>query len=282
MISVLNARRIEAVLGTKLTGVHRLSGGSVADVHGGDLADIGPVVIKTGQGLDVEGRMLRYLARETQLPVPAVHHAEGALLVMERLPGTPGLAVDAQSHGAELLAELHALTAPRYGLDFETMIGGLPQDNEPSDDWIAFFANRRLRAMAGAAVEAGRLPSEMETRVARLADQLDRWIDAPAPPSLVHGDAWAGNILSEGGRVTAFVDPAIYYADPEIELAFGTLFDTFDGEFFARYAEIRSIRDGFFEVRRDIYNLYPLLVHVRLFGGTYVGAVDRTLRQYGF
>jgi len=78
-----------------------------------------------------------------------------------------------------------------------------------------------------------------------------------------------------------FVDPAIYYADAEVELAFATLFSTFTDPFFRRYAELRPIRPGFREARRDIYNLYPLLVHVRLFGGDYVRSVDRTLARFG-
>ena len=93
---------------------------------------------------------------------------------------------------------------------------------------------------------------------------------------------WGGNVLVKGGRIAGFVDPAIYYADPEIELAFSTLFSTFGDAFFARYAELRPLRPGFFEERCDIYNLYPLLVHVRLFGGGYVGSVSGTLSRFGY
>ena len=93
---------------------------------------------------------------------------------------------------------------------------------------------------------------------------------------------WTSNILATGDRVTGFIDPAIYYANPEIELAFTTLFGTFGDWFFERYREINPIQPGFFHGRRDIYNLYPLLVHVRLFGGSYVNSVESTLRRFGF
>ena len=93
---------------------------------------------------------------------------------------------------------------------------------------------------------------------------------------------WDGNVLCQNGRIGGFVDPAIYYADPEIELAFATLFNTFDRPFFDRYTEIRPISPGFFEERRHIYNLYPLLVHVRLFGGSYVNSVDGVLQRFGY
>ena len=91
---------------------------------------------------------------------------------------------------------------------------------------------------------------------------------------------WTTNILAQDGRITGFLDPAIYYAHPEIELAFSTLFGTFGQPFFTWYRQLWHMVPGFFEERRDIYNLYPLLVHVRLFGGGYVGAVDQILKKY--
>jgi fructosamine-3-kinase len=92
---------------------------------------------------------------------------------------------------------------------------------------------------------------------------------------------WAGNVLCGGGRVAAFIDPAIYYADAEIELAFATLFATFGTAFFASYQRLRPLRPGFFEGRRDLYNLYPLLVHARLFGGHYVSSVEGIVQRFG-
>ena len=88
-------------------------------------------------------------------------------------------------------------------------------------------------------------------------------------------------MLAKGERVTAFLDPAIYYADREVELAFISLFNSFGEPFFERYEEIRGIRAGFFEVRRDLYSLYPLLVHVYFFGGGYLNSVRATLRRFG-
>ena len=88
-------------------------------------------------------------------------------------------------------------------------------------------------------------------------------------------------MLFRSGKIAGLVDPAIYYGDREIELAFGTLFGDLTPAFFDRYGEIFPIQPGFFEERRDLYNLYPLLVHVRLFGGSYVGSVDRILTRFG-
>jgi fructosamine-3-kinase len=262
-----------------------LGGGCVADVYLAEMGGGGRLVVKIDRGaeprLDLEGDMLTYLARECALPVPAVIHASARLLVMEHLTGGHSLNDDAQRHAAELLASLHAITAERYGFERDTLIGGLIQSNPPHDSWLSFFAEQRLGAMAREAKRAGQLPDDLLLRVERFGDGLDRWLAEPDRPSLIHGDAWAGNILALPGRITGFVDPAIYFADAEIELAFTTLFGTFGRPFFERYEDLRPLRPGFHEVRRDIYNLYPLLVHARLFGGSYVAAVDQTLRRFG-
>ena len=126
-----------------------------------------------------------------------------------------------------------------------------------------------------------RLPARATQQIKWLADHLDRWIADDTEPALIHGDLWGGNVLVRGGKLVGLVDPAISYSDPEIELAFATLFNTFGRTFFARYNELRPIAPGFSKERRDLYNLYPLLVHVRLFGGSYVHQVDGTLRRFG-
>lgn len=226
--------------------------------------------------------MLRYLADRTDLPVPQVVHAEPDLLVMTYIDAGDPITPSAEIHAAELLAALHGVTAPKFGLERDTLIGPLPQPNAPSDDWIGFFRDRRLLPMARLALDAGRLQSDVMTRLETLAARLEECLIPPDRPSLIHGDMWGGNILVKAGRIAGFVDPAIYYADPEIELAFPTLFNTFGEHFFRRYAEMHPIRDGFFAIRRHIYNLYPLLVHVRLFGGGYPDAVKRTLEATGF
>jgi len=119
-------------------------------------------------------------------------------------------------------------------------------------------------------------------RVEALCARLGDWLPADETPRLLHGDLWTGNVLVGGdGRISGFIDPAIYYGAAEVELAFTTLFGTFGDAFFARYQEHHPLAPGFFEERRDLYNLYPLLVHVRLFGGSYVDAVDRTLARHG-
>jgi fructosamine-3-kinase len=270
--------------GARVAGVAPLAGGCVGGAYRVDLADGRRLAVKVGREggtLRLEGFMLAYLKEKSRLPVPDVLHADDGLLLMSFIESDGGLDADAEAHAADLLAELHRISAPAFGFERDTAIGGLPQENPWTGSWLAFFRDRRLLAMARRALAAGRLPPALMGRLEALAGRLGRWIEEPAAPSLIHGDMWGGNVLCRRGRVAGFVDPAISYADPEIELAFATLFGTFGDAFFARYRERRPLRPGFFEARRDLLNLYPLLVHVRLFGGAYVGRVERTLARFG-
>ncbi|HEY0833982.1 MAG TPA: fructosamine kinase family protein [Azospirillum sp.] len=271
---------IETTTGQPVVAVRPLSSGHNAALVTVTLADGCRLVAKVGRGLEAEGFMLRHLAEHARLPVPAVHHSDDTLLLMDFIEGGGPLTAAAEEHAAELVAGLHGITAPRYGFARGTPIGPLLQPNVESDDWVAFFRDRRLLYMARAALDEGRIDAALMAGFDRLAERLPELIGEPAPPSLIHGDLWGGNVLAADGRIAGFIDPALYHADPEVELAFTTLFGTFGAAFFRHYGALRPLRPGFFEVRCELYNLYPLLVHVRLFGGSYVGAVARTVRRF--
>ena len=276
--------QVEEALGARPTSVRPLGGGSVAQVFQFSLPEGIKLVAKVGNpgdGLALEGWMLRYLREHSALPVPKVLFEDDSLLVMEFIPSRGGIDGATQRHAADLLAGLHAVRGPAFGLERDTLIGGLHQPNPLTHQWLPFFRDQRLLYMGAECVRANRMPAGMLGRLERLAARLEEWIEEPAAPSLLHGDMWGGNVLAAGGRVAGFIDPAIYYGDPEIELAFSTLFGTFSSAFFKRYEEHRPLREGFFEARRELYNLYPLLVHVRLFGGHYVDSVASTLRRFG-
>lgn len=260
-----------------------LAGGCVGEVYGLEVGGKKYVVKVDRRGagvLEIEGRMLEFLAGNSELPIPLPIAYDNTFILMPRLPGATSEAGSAELHAAELFAQLHNTRGEQYGFDYDTVIGGLPQPNGYSDSWIDFFAEKRLLAMATQAHDAGKLPIELMRSLERLAAKLPDLIDEPVYPSLIHGDVWGGNVLAENGRVTGLLDPAIYYADAEIELAFITLFSTFGDTFFGRYRELRTISDDFMRTKRPLYNLYPLLVHTRLFAGSYVTSVAATLKQF--
>jgi fructosamine-3-kinase len=277
--------RIHIAIGLKPTRLQPLHGGCIAQVVRAEFADHPPAVVKSAAEdgtLDVEAFMLGYLARNSRLPVPRVLHAEPSLLIMEHLPGSSRFSPAAEEHAADLLADLHSIRGDSFGFVRDTLIGSLHQPNPPAASWLEFFANHRLLYMAGIALRSGALDASTHERLQRLAADLPRFIDEPAHPSLLHGDVWTTNVLAEGDRISGFLDPAIYWGHPEIELAFTTLFGAFGDAFFRRYHQRRPIPPGFFEQRRDLYNLYPLLVHVALFGGGYAQQVRAILRRLGY
>lgn len=285
----LLAQKIETATGERITASEPLHGGMIGEVHKVYLPDGTPAVAKldrTGKAnLEREGYMILYLQVHSDLPVPEVFHSSDDLLLMEFVEGESRFTADSERHAAELLAGLHGVTdssGGSFGHERDTLIGSLSQPNDRSESWVEFFRERRMLHFADVAHESGRLPLEVRRRIDDLAGRLDEFIIEPERPSLIHGDVWSQNVLAKNGRITAFIDPAIYFADAEMELAYVSLFDSFGRDFFFRYAEIRPVPDEFFEVRRHIYALYPLLVHVYFFGGGYVGAVGRTLRRFGF
>jgi fructosamine-3-kinase len=279
------AEGVEAHLGERMLSVRPLGGGCIGEVYRAELEEGPPLVAKVDRRgeshLELEAYMLRYLREKSELPVPKVYHSSQKLLLMQFIEGSSRFTEGAEHHAAELLAGLHGITADSYGHERDTLIGALDQPNPPTKSWAGFFRDNRLLYIALVAHEAGRLPVEDLLRLERLSEKLDGLIEDPNPPALIHGDVWSANVLARGDRITAFLDPAIYYADPEIELAFISLFDSLGRPFLDRYQEIRPIRDGFFEVRRDLYNLYPLLVHTYYFGGGYLGSVRNTLDRFG-
>ncbi len=284
MVDIIQA--IESATGQTVAGIDPLSGGCVGQVYRVNLTDGQRVVAKVdarqNPRLDTEGYMLRFLGERSSLPVPDVFYSSPQLLLMSFLPGHSHFTEQAQRHAAELLAELHQVKGPLFGLEKNTLIGGLDQPNPWTDSWVAFFREQRLLSMGQACLSERRFSTELFVRLEHFSNNLEKWLTEPEYPSLIHGDVWTTNVLSTGDRVSGFIDPAIYFASPEIELAFTTLFGTFGDAFFAQYHEIRPIQPGFFEERRAIYNLYPLLVHARLFGGSYVNSIDEVLRRFGF
>ncbi|MFC4550845.1 MULTISPECIES: fructosamine kinase family protein [Halorussus] len=277
--------RVATAVGSEPTAVAELDGGEIGVVRRVDLADGRTVVAKTGDApLTVEARMLRYLETESDLPVPGMLHADNDLLVLEYVDGRATFTPAVERDAADRLAALHDVSAPTFGFPFDTLVGSVDLPNPWTDSWVEFYRDRRVEYAAGLVRESGRLPPSLAERVGEFADALDGLLVEPDAPGLVHGDLWTGNVLADpdAGEVRAFLDPACYYAHPEIELAYVDWTGTFGEAFFDRYRERRGIASGFFPERRDAYAVYPLLVHVYYFGESYVPELGETLSRLDF
>jgi len=176
------------------------------------------------------------------------------------------------------LAKLHQTTAGQFGLGTNNYIGSLPQSNSHHDSWIDFFVNERINPQIQMAVDSGKLSSGILQNWERLSSKLDE-IFPSANPSLLHGDLWGGNYLFDSNGKAVLIDPAVYYGHPEMDLAFTKMFGGFSGDFYKGYESESTLEAGFSN-RVPIYNLYPLLVHVNLFGGHYTSQFNTILRKF--
>ena len=229
-----------------------------------------------------EARGLAWLAEAGGPRVPAVvavgDDAPPRFLALEWVErGAPG-----PGHDKELgrgLARLHRAGAPGFGLDQDNFIGSLPQWNAPAASWPEFYASRRLEPLARRAVEDGRLPGRFLAGLERLRALLPDLLGPSEPPARLHGDLWGGNAMTGADGRPVLVDPAAYGGHREIDLAMMRLFGGFSGAVFSAYSEAHPLAEGH-EERVELHQLYPVLVHVCLFGGGYARSAERILSRH--
>lgn len=174
----------------------------------------------------------------------------------------------------EGLATLHRHGGAGYGLARDNYIGSLPQRNGVYAVWPRFWAERRIEPMLRRAADGGLVAAPLQARIERLCAEAETACRRDdLAPSLLHGDLWRGNVLFTHAS-PVLIDPAVYWGDREVELAFTELFGGFDAAFYAAYRAAFPLAPGYAE-RRAFWQLYPLLVHLNLFGASYAGRVAR-------
>lgn len=185
--------------------------------------------------------------------------------------------------GAELYA-MHSAPMPAgkegdgFGFGADNFIGSRRQKNTWTDKWIPFFRDCRLRPQLKV---AERYLDQRDRKLAdSLLEHLDQYLIEPEAPSLIHGDLWAGNVMTGSDGRAWIIDPAAYYGHPEADLAMTELFGGFSPAFYDSYFACSKIEGGY-QDRKDIYNLYHLLNHLNLFGISYLSSVQRVIRRYG-
>jgi protein-ribulosamine 3-kinase len=182
----------------------------------------------------------------------------------------------------EKLAELHRTKSRNnaYGLDINNFIGILPQQNSWSEDWVAFFRDRRLSFQMNLAIQKGNFQISRQKKLEIILGRLENYLGGVMrQPALLHGDLWAGNVISGPGAEPYLIDPAVYYGDREAELSYTELFGGFSPRFYQAYHTTWPLEPGYTE-RRDLYNLYHLLNHLNIFGESYGLQIDAILKTY--
>lgn len=180
------------------------------------------------------------------------------------------------------LAQMHKYGRnSQCGFTEDNYIGASAQLNSVLDDWIDFFRIRRLEYQLKMARDRGLADSSMQSLVQSVMDKLDQ-ILIPCDEgggSLLHGDLWSGNFITGPQGRACIIDPAVYYGHREADLAMTRLFGGYDPVFYSSYNEEWPLEPGSSE-RMDLYNLYHMLNHLNLFGGSYAGSVLSIARKY--
>ncbi len=274
---------LSEALGQDIKHLELLQQGQIGDIYIARVEDQS-YVVKTSEErekLAIEAHMLEDLY-EAKIRVPNVIISKESFLVLEHIQTIDQAKTTQETEAAKLLGRLHSVTneSRMYGYYYDTTIGPFPQKNEQTQyNWTLFLGQMRIMPMARYCYDEGKIPKLMLERLEMLCRDLYKRIDmSTIYPSLLHGDVWRGNILFER-EGACLIDPAVYYGDKEMELAFIRLFGTFGETFFHAYEEIHPLSDDFYESKVPLYQIYPLLVHVALYGGSYIGELERTLKR---
>lgn len=263
-----------------------VGGGSINDCYRLE-TDQGPFFVKVNSAdrfpslFEAEADGLRRIAATGAVRVPKViasgEDHDDSYILLEHI--TTGLQTGSfwEAFGRSL-AGMHRNSHTHFGLERDNYIGSLHQTNAQNERWEEFFVHARIEPLLRMAREGKRIGAGDVLRFERLFARL-AGIFPEEPPALLHGDLWSGNFLCDDQQRPVLIDPAVYYGHREMDLAMSRLFGGFDPAFYSAYAEVWPLAPGW-EERSELCNLYPLLVHVNLFGGGYGDQVHAVLQRF--
>ncbi len=292
MIQETTVRSAEELLRNKISASiiiqsHKsIGGGDINEAYRLDTSD-GPFFMKLNSRsrypymFEREANGLEILKKHGKLRIPDViafgENADDAFLLLEHISS----AAKDENYFANLgrgLAYQHKKTAKYFGLDDDNYIGSLQQSNRHHASWAEFFAEERLRPQMRMARDRGVADSKLSRSFESLFIRLEE-IFPEEPPALLHGDLWGGNIMSDEKGCPVLIDPAVYYGHREMDLGMSRLFGGFSPGFYEEYHSVYPLEKGW-QQRIEICNLYPLMVHVNLFGGAYLASVKSISRKF--
>lgn len=263
-----------------------VGGGSISNAYRLETS-LGSYFLKTDGRADAssmfraEGEGLNLLRLNSKFTIPEfvglVTEGPTAMLLME-LINSSGRSNTYWKDLGYWLADLHRTSNSRFGLESNNYIGSLPQYNDFEPTWYDFFINMRITPQVKMARDHGLISSSFNSEIGRALPKIVDLMPIE-PPALIHGDLWSGNLMVDDKGSPCLVDPAVYYGHREMDIAFSRLFGGFSSEFYESYNEAYPMEPGI-ESRIDLYNLYPLLVHLNLFGMSYYGQIASTISRF--
>ena len=178
----------------------------------------------------------------------------------------------------KLLATMHHVRHRYFGFEEDNYMGALPQLNDQYNNWVEFFVHCRLRPQIEMATVSRLLQTKHLDAFENLYQELEN-IFSDEQSSLLHGDLWSGNFMCDQNSDPVLIDPAVYFGHRSMDLAMTTLFGGFERAFYECYNYHFPFPKNYRE-QWDVCNLYPLLIHLNLFGEGYLGQVERTLSRF--
>ena len=275
--------QLSITLNKEVQSIDFFTGGQIGDIYKVHTVDES-YILKTSQPSDkltIEANMLEDM-NNYNIAVPKVYDVTETHLLLEYIEETKQANCTQEIEAAKVLTALHSVTneSRMYGYYYDTSIASFSQKNEQTQyNWTLFLGQMRIMPMAKICYDKGAISKQILERLEGLCRDMYRCIDmSMITPSLLHGDLWGGNILfNMNGAV--LIDPAIYFGDREMELAFILLFNTFGETFFDAYQQVHPLSEDFYETKVPLYQIYPILVHVALYGGSYVGQLEQILKR---
>ena len=225
---------------------------------------------------------LRAIADTKTIDVPDIFLyediADKSFFVMEYIPTKRSSSKDEKRLG-EAIAQLHLCEQAYFGWPSDNYIAGIPQCNEPNLDWSLFYIDKRIWPMIQKSLVQGLLSNEDIPSHGAFLSATGLYLRERSKPVLVHGDLWSGNYLVHEDGTPYLIDPAVYYADPLVDIAMSRLFGGFGEAFYDAYHDVHILPKNA-ETFEHLYQLYYLLIHLIKFGRAYRPSVISILERF--
>ena len=262
-------------------------------VYGGDInqtfqlqTNIGAFFLKMNDGSlkdmfekEFAGLQLLYQTKTIKIPQPILYgEFENKIFLVTEFIQKGNASKNFWQTFAQQLAALHKHSNEKFGLDTDNYIGSLHQQNNFCNNWAEFYATQRILPLAKLAFNQNKFDGKDLAGTEKLCTRFNE-LFLEDKPALIHGDLWSGNFMSDENGMPVIYDPAVYYGNREMDIAMSLLFGGFDKKFYDYYNESFPLQSNWKE-RVQLCQLYPLLVHLILFGGHYYNSVINIIEIY--